>query len=144
MKIELTGEKEIRAAFAALVPRIQEKAVARLAQKVFSDVVDGADSHTKTGSLHQSVQLRKTAATEYVVYHDSQIAPYWRFVHWGAKPHVIRPNRKKVLRWPSGNGFMFAKFVNHPGYKGDPYMVKAMQNAPRYFEQIIKSIGTEV
>ena len=140
MKITLTGSAKISDAFRSLVPDLQSKAVARLAQTVFKDVLSGADKHTKTGLLHQSVQLRKISSDTYVIYHDSQIASYWRYVHWGAKPHLIRPSKKKALRWPSGNGFIFSRFVRHPGYKGDPYMVNALDAAPAHFENIVNSL----
>lgn len=56
-------------------------------------------------------------------------------MHWGARPHVIQPKNKKALRWPVGGKFVFAREVHHPGYKGDPWMVRAAAEAPRIFER---------
>ena len=140
MKITLTGSNELGEAFRSLVPEIRSKSIAKLAQSVYKDVLTGADKHTKTGLLHQSIQLRKVDEDTYVIYHDSQIASYWSYIHWGAKPHLIRIKRKKALRWPYGNGFVFAKFVHHPGYKGDAYMVRALDAAPDHFRSIINSL----
>jgi len=44
------------------------------------------------------------------------------FVEKGTKPHIIKPKKKKSLRWVGGSGFVFAKEVHHPGYKGDPFL----------------------
>lgn len=53
------------------------------------------------------------------------------YVDEGTKPHLITPKTKKALRWkPKGlarsattgrftsKAFVFAKYVNHPGFKG--------------------------
>ena len=48
--------------------------------------------------------------------------------HRGTQPHVIRPRNVTVLRFPTSPGgatFVFAKEVNHPGTKPNPYLVDA-------------------
>lgn len=139
MRVDLTGAKEIRDAFAALVPRVQEKALARLATAVHQDVRDGADAHTQTGALFQSVRLARDS-DGWRIFHDPKRAPYAPFVHWGTRPHEIRPKNRKALRWPSGNGFVFAKWAKHPGYEGDPWMLRALDNAPRHFARIVTEL----
>ncbi|UZR29076.1 hypothetical protein [Methylococcus mesophilus] len=119
------------------------KAAARLAHAVFEEVQDGADAHTKTGALFQSVRLRK-APGGYLIDHDERRAPHAEFVQWGTKPHVIQPKNRKMLRWAHGKSFVFARFVRHPGYKGDPYMKRAAEDAPRHFERIIRQLQREV
>jgi hypothetical protein len=114
--------------------------VRQLATKVFIDVQEGADKHTKTGALFQSVRMQRIDSNEYIVFHALQRAPYAPFVHWGAKPHIIKPKKKRALRWAKGGRFFFAKVVHHPGYKGDPYMVRALDNAPNHFETIVQSM----
>lgn len=48
-------------------------------------------------------------------------------VHKGTKPHVITPNRAKVLRFPAkGGGVVFTNRVNHPGTKGVPFLTDAL------------------
>jgi hypothetical protein len=44
--------------------------------------------------------------------------------HEGSRPHVILPRRAKALAfWPRGsNQLVFAKRVNHPGSKPNPYL----------------------
>lgn len=165
MKVDLTGAPEIRAAFAALVPRVREKALAQLATAVHREVMDGADRHTKTGALFQSARLARTD-DGWRVYHDLQRAPHAPFVHWGTKPHVIRPKDRKALRYTregvfwfwfgpkspreramirqwvknkgyDGNTRILFKWPFHPGYKGDDYMRRAVDNAVTTFERIV-------
>ena len=50
------------------------------------------------------------------------------YVDYGTRPHIIRPKTRQVLRFlgssyggrgrPKESDYVFAKFVNHPGFKG--------------------------
>lgn len=141
--VDLSGIEETRAVFAKLVPRVQSSALAKLAKIVHDDVEQSIDRHTKKGALLQSLRWVKRD-DEHRIYQDLQRAPHAEFVHWGTRPHLIKPSKKKALRWTSGNRFVFAKFVKHPGYKGDPYFVAAADNAPRHFARIIQQIQREI
>ena len=137
--IQLEGQEAVFAKFKDLDNKLQKQAVARLADAVLKDVEQAADKHTKTGALFRSIRMR-SVQDGYVIEHDLQHAPHAVFVHWGTKPHVIKPKNKKALRWPGGAGFIFAKFVNHPGYKGDPYFVRAAADAPKHLNDIIRQM----
>ena len=53
-----------------------------------------------------------------------------RFVHDGTRPHRIRPKRSGgVLRFRVGGRTVYAKVVNHPGYRGDPFLTRALRDA---------------
>lgn len=54
---------------------------------------------------------------------------YAMFVHEGTRPHVIVPRRAKVLAWQSNSGVAFAKRVNHPGTKAQPWLAKSAEAA---------------
>jgi len=72
-------------------------------------------------------------------------APYAAAVEFGTKPHVIKPRHAKVLAWPSSEGarrlsgrarkgtksgdMTFARKVNHPGTKPQPYVIPAAIDA---------------
>jgi hypothetical protein len=144
MKIELLGDEEARQVFATLVPKVQELALAKLAQAVYEDVETSVKKHTGlTKKLFQSLRKQRVGDAWYI-YHDQNFAPYAKYVLLGTQPHIIKPKNVSALRWPSGPGFMFAKFVRHPGYKGDPYMLNAIKRAPSKFEAIVKSLQNSV
>lgn len=55
---------------------------------------------------------------------------YAMFVHEGTKPHVILPKNAKVLTWkPRGGARVFARKVNHPGTKAQPWLARAAEAA---------------
>lgn len=49
--------------------------------------------------------------------------------HDGARPHVIRPRRKRALKFQAGGRTVFAKKVNHPGNRANPFLLRAAQQA---------------
>ena len=69
--------------------------------------------------------------------------PYAAAVEFGVKPHVITPKRAKLLAWPAAEGgrrlsgrartksgpLIFARKVNHPGSKAQPYLIPGARNA---------------
>jgi len=58
---------------------------------------------------------------------NTQTAPYAKFVHFGTKPYVIVPKRKKALKTPYG----VYKRVKHPGIKANPYLYNGLEDALR-------------
>jgi len=72
-----------------------------------------------TGRLKNSVKWE-------VNYKDSSIdfymVDYASDVEFGTKPHVIVPKNKKALHWKSGGKDVFAKKVNHPGTRPQPFI----------------------
>lgn len=56
--------------------------------------------------------------------------PATQFVHDGTPPHPIYPRRAGgVLRFEVGGRVVFARMVNHPGYRGDPFLTNALRDA---------------
>lgn len=115
------------------------KALAVVAEEVETFVEGEAGKHNKRGALVQSVYLRR-AGESFDVGHDGQRAPHALWVHWGTKPHDIKPKRKGALRWAAGGVFHFARIVHHPGYRGDPWMTRAAALAPRLFDQQLQAM----
>lgn len=52
--------------------------------------------------------------------------PAAHYVMNGTKPHEIRPRNKKVLRFTVGGTVVYARRVDHPGTKPNPFLWKAM------------------
>jgi hypothetical protein len=53
-------------------------------------------------------------------------APYAAPVHEGARPHVIRPRNARALRFEIGDRVVFARRVNHPGQRAQPFLRDAV------------------
>lgn len=142
IEINPEGIDALRATFARLVPEVRQRVLDGLAQVAFDAAQRQVDTHTQTGALARSLFLKPQGETAWIIGHDQQHAPHALFVHWGTRRHVIRPREKKALRWPSGQGgatrFAFAKFVDHPGYAGDPWLVQAADAAVRQFDALVR------
>ena len=132
--VQVTGTEAVRAQFARLSDIMRNKALAATAVKVEKYAEQQAARHNKTGALVGSLKTVRLPGGSWEIYHDPRIAPHALFVHWGTKPHVIRPKNKKVLRWAAGGRFHFAKQVNHPGTKADPWFTRAAAMVPSIFK----------
>jgi len=136
ISVEVSGAKELIAELRDLPEAFQKPVINKLAAVAYDSAQKGAGRHVVTGALFQSLYNRPiTGGRE--VGHDPNRAPHAVFVNFGTRPHQIRPKNKKALRWASGNGFIFAKLVNHPGYRGDPYIVQAKDDALAQFSAIV-------
>ncbi len=139
--VQVTGAAEVRAQLLR-IGSLPSRALAITAEEVEVGVEEAAGKHHKTGAakLVQSVFKQKTPEG-WLIGHDPQVSPVALFVHWGTKPHKIRPKNKKALRWPAAVGFRFSrKGVNHPGYMGDPWMVRQAALAPITFDLALRRL----
>jgi hypothetical protein len=134
VEAKITGTQEVRLTFAELRNNLARKALAATAEDVEEYVVSQAAKHHKTGALVRSVFIRP-AGDAWEVGHDLQHAPHTLFVHWGTKPHKIKPKNKRALRWASGGAFAFAREVSHPGNKPDKWMDRTAAMAPDIFQR---------
>lgn len=130
-----TGTDAVRRKLQQIGSQTAFRSLAATAEDAETYITSETAKHTKTGRLERSIYQRRIGPMAFEVGHDLQHAPHALFVHWGTKPHVIRPKDKKALRWPVASGFAFAKVVRHPGYAGDPWLVRAAARAPADFER---------
>jgi hypothetical protein len=79
--------------------------------------------NVRTGTLRSSLYL----SMETLGFKVGSTMPYALFVHEGTRPHVIRPNTARALRFEAAGGVRFAQKVNHPGYRGNPFLREAME-----------------
>lgn len=81
----------------------------------------------RTGKLRASTRFQVKGSAEDMRLEVRQGARskqgviYRPFVVGGTRPHEIRPVNKKALRFNIGGRVVFAKKVNHPGTKPNPY-----------------------
>lgn len=144
LNLSIEGLEQVRATFAKLVPEVKQQVLNGMAQVAFDTAQRQADTHTQTGALARSLQLKPEGESAWSIQHDLQAAPHAIFIHFGTKPHLIKPKDKKMLRFPSGQGggthFVFARFVKHPGYKGHAYLIEAADAAVKQFDAIVRRI----
>jgi hypothetical protein len=92
----------------------------------------------RTGNLGRSIHIGSVTATQAETIAS---ANYALFVHEGTRPHTIVPRTARALRWAPGGGstlggrpraganVRFAKRVQHPGTRANPFMVRGAQKA---------------
>ena len=69
---------------------------------------------------------------------------YARAVHEGRQALIIRPRRRKALRWKGGDGkYLFAKKVFQPARKGRPFFRSAADLFERNLDKEIAGIALD-
>lgn len=81
------------------------------------------------GNLRQSIRYKPYGSNAYLVWVN---ADYGRYVEEGTRPHVIVPRRAPRLAFQKDGKWVFAKRVNHPGTKAQPFFGPAVDEANRY------------
>lgn len=141
IEITVNGVSKLVSDLRGLSPGLENDVINQTSQIAYDSAQRGAGRHIKTGALFQSLYNRAITGGRSVG-HDPLRAPHALFVVGGTKPHQIKPKNKKALRWVGPNGFVFAKTVNHPGYRGDDYMKEAQDDAvrqlPVIFDQVLR------
>lgn len=86
-----------------------------------------------TGNLRRNNQVRLSERGLIVTGEVYNSAQYAGFVHDGTRPHVIRPRRRKALRFVIDGQVVIVAKVNHPGTRGRPWLKRALEEvAPRH------------
>jgi hypothetical protein len=85
----------------------------------------------RTRKLERSIVKRPgaDATSAYVDVVAEQ--PYARDHHDGTGPHLITPRNRKVLRFPTGTGTVFAYRVRHPGTAPNRFLTDVLFIAGR-------------
>lgn len=128
IEVTVSGITELIRDLRDLPQGMEQQVIRDLSQVAFDSAQKGAGRHFRSGALFQSL-LNRAITGGRKVGHDRNRAPHALFVIFGTRPHVIRPNKRKALRWVGPQGFVFAKSVNHPGYAGDDYLLQARDDA---------------
>lgn len=148
LNVNVTGLESIRSQFLRL-GRAPQDALDKTAVEVEDYIHTQTAPHTQNSARTRGSEARAGLEKSlskvrfpggWEIGHDSRVAPYARFVHDGTRPHLIVPNKKKILRWASGGLFHFAKVVHHPGNKPDKWMERAAAKAPAIFQQHLEQL----
>lgn len=149
IQVRITGAETLLADLQQLPLRLEASVIRQMSQIAYDSAQAGAGRHYKTGALFRSLYNRAIPHGREVG-HDplgtrikGTDLSYDRLVIFGTRAHRIYPKNKKALRWASGGAFHFAKFVNHPGYRGDNYMQAAADAAITQFATIVNAAMKE-
>lgn len=116
--------------------RLQQEVDSRLTEAVnisLRDVQEYARAHhrftTRTGEAERSIEKTDARKVQGSIQGDvGATRKVTIYLHQGTRPHNIVPRRKLALRWASGNGFVFARRVHHPGTQPDPFIFDAFDH----------------
>jgi hypothetical protein len=151
-RVEVNGTDVILRDLGRLSDGMAREVIRKMAAIAYATAEEGARKHTKPstadtqhGALLQSLYNRQGAdGVSRAVGHDPRRAPHALFVNFGTRPHKIKPKNKSILRWVGPNGrYVYAKEVDHPGYAGDAYIVRAADDALQQFSQIVDQVFKE-
>ena len=90
-----------------------------------------------TGRLRNSIKVVSTQTGLEIF-----IVEYAIYVEFGRPPSVIKPKDKKALHWKNVGKDVFAKKVNHPGIRPNPFIRNTLRK--KLPEIIIKNIEREM
>jgi hypothetical protein len=122
IRVQIKGIRQLRDRFDAiddLGPLMRDIALSAIGEEKKLAPV-------KTGNLRRSIHVGHIAPRYAEVVASANYAAY---VEFGTQPHEIRPRTKKVLRWKTKGGYRFARVVQHPGTRAQPYMIPGAQKA---------------
>ncbi len=89
----------------------------------------------KSGQLRRSLGIR-VETNKVIIGPNIKMAPYAGYVEFGTKAHEIKPKSEGgVLAFKVGGRMVFARKVQHPGTRAQPYVRPA-------FEAWVDSLGT--
>ena len=142
IQVRVLGADTLAKDLQAIPVKMEASVIRQMSQIAYDRAQAGAGRHSKTGALFRSLYNRSIPKGREVG-HDPQMAPHALFVNFGTRPHKIYTRTKKALRWSGGGVFHFAKFVNHPGYRGDNYMQVAADAAIVQFSAIVTAAMKE-
>lgn len=89
----------------------------------------GVQSGTLLASLRRERGVNTAGAYVDVVGGVRGLTDYHRAHLFGTPPRIIRPRRRKALRFITGGRVVFATRVRHPGTTANPYLQRALRAA---------------
>lgn len=95
-----------------------------------------------SGKLAHSIRYERHVTAESVQVRFISNVPYASYVIDGTDPHVIRPTAARALRWMwyghAPGAIAFAKFVNHPGTKPNPFPQEVLGEMAPMIQQALR------
>lgn len=117
VSIEIYGAEEAAELFFTAADKLEETVGSRL-EVIGEDMVAYGQSIApvgKTGRYQASFFFERTGSLSLTFGNNAPHAP---FVEYDTAPHIIIPRNAKALHWVDDAEDVFAKWVMHPGTKG--------------------------
>jgi hypothetical protein len=76
----------------------------------------------KTGALRASIHMRRSRRGAGQAIEVGSPLKYALAHHEGTRPHIIVPNRARVLRFSAGGRVVYTHAVRHPGTRANKYL----------------------
>jgi len=145
--IRIKNEENILRVLDTLPKERTTQAVKDITEDLYENVKKLARPHFRQRSTLETNIRHKVKSNAGIVWIDNDgMLVNWRgrrlnyveFVLYGTRPHIIKPRRKKALRFVKLGDFVFAKRVRHPGYRGDNFLQKAINETLNNLERIVR------
>lgn len=79
------------------------------------------------GRLRDSIYLSRKSSGQGLEARIMSSAPYAKYVEYGTAAHIIEPRSALALHWSGKGSDVFARRVNHPGTKANPFVQQAIR-----------------
>lgn len=112
------------------IPRALSKWETEVAPAILTEIRRRAPvgQGTGAGRLRDSFSVQRLRTGGGITARFVSSAPYADYVERGTGPHKIEPKHAGALHWESGGESVFARVVNHPGTKPNPFVEKAVES----------------
>lgn len=85
----------------------------------------------RTGDLRRRLYMKQGRRGRFQYVEVGSSSRHAHLHHEGTKRHQILPDNGRVLRFNVGGRVVYARKVNHPGTKPNPYLTVPMRRAVR-------------
>lgn len=106
--------------------------VGRLAARVKPILLESTkgEAPARTGAFRASIVAKQRVEGPSVVITLEAASPLATYITGGTRPHVILPRNASVLRFEvAGGRIVFARRVNHPGTRPNPFPERALERS---------------
>ncbi len=149
LTVTIEGLEDVSRKWANSVREIHDGTTDAVIHAADAGVEEGKRSATwtdRTGAARRTIAAKRGVKAFGVTYVD-MVAPlfYHRFLDAGTDPHEILPVRVWFLRFRAKDGRrVFARYVWHPGTKGDGFAGKMYFKAQRVLRAELEALAARV
>lgn len=122
--------------------KVEEKAKKRFVGK--GESWGGGRPHVRTGRLRSSITHKVDPSPTPLWAIIGTNVEYAPIVELGARPHEIKPVRRKALRFEVAGKEIFAKVVHHPGSPPHPFLGAGLEESKGDIDRYLEEAGSQI